>query len=364
VGELAAAERGVGRLEDHAAAQHHHVPVVLEGRVRLEHGELGVVLGVDALVAEDAAQLEDPVHAPHQQALEVQLAGDPQVQVGVERVVVGDERARQRPARHRQQDRRLDLDVAAGLHRLAQAAHGRRTHPRGRAGLRVDDQVQLALARADLDVGEPLPLVRQRPQRLGEQLDPFGLDRQLAAPGPHHLASDADPVAGIQVERQLEGRLTQGLYGQHHLQLVVALPQRPEGQLAHGPLEEDPAGDAHRVARLLAGRQVLPALGDLGERVRAGEAHREGVDPGGAQPCHLLPPRLLDGGTVLWVRHDAPRGQWLQAAMLLGRAGQVHPGFGPPGAQRGRARMRVTMEMAARAAPKISPPAPMPKAVL
>ena len=91
----------------------HHVEVVRVGLVQLEHRELGVVAAVDPLVAEVPADLVDALEAADQQALQVQLQRDPQVQVDVQHVVVGDERLRHRAAGDRLQHRGLDLDEAA-----------------------------------------------------------------------------------------------------------------------------------------------------------------------------------------------------------------------------------------------------------
>ena len=85
-----AARAAVG---DEVLGEVHHVVVVGERLVRLEHRELGVVAGVDALVAEHPADLEDPLEAADDEPLQVQLERDAQVGVDVERVVVGDERA-------------------------------------------------------------------------------------------------------------------------------------------------------------------------------------------------------------------------------------------------------------------------------
>ena len=65
-----------------------------------------------ALVAEDAADLEHALHATDDEPLEVQFERDAQVQVEIERVVVGDERASVGAAGVDVQDRRLDLDEA------------------------------------------------------------------------------------------------------------------------------------------------------------------------------------------------------------------------------------------------------------
>ena len=67
----------------------HDVAVVGVGLVPLEHRELRLVLVRDALVAKVLADLVDPLEAPDDQPLQVQLGGDTQVEVGVELVVSG-----------------------------------------------------------------------------------------------------------------------------------------------------------------------------------------------------------------------------------------------------------------------------------
>ena len=104
-----------GEVRDQLLGQPHHVGVVAVGLVQLEHRELGVVAGDDALVAEHPPDLEHPLEAADHEPLEVQLGRDAQVQVQVERVVVRDERLGRRAARDRVEHRRLDLDEAAVL---------------------------------------------------------------------------------------------------------------------------------------------------------------------------------------------------------------------------------------------------------
>ena len=90
----------------------HRVLVVGVRLVPLEHRELGVVLEVDALVAEVLADLVDALEPADDQPLEVELGRDAQVEVLVELVVVRDERLCERAAVARLQDRRLDLEEA------------------------------------------------------------------------------------------------------------------------------------------------------------------------------------------------------------------------------------------------------------
>ena len=64
----------------------HRVLVVRVGLVPLEHRELGLVLVGDALVAEVLADLVDLLEPADDQALEVELGRDAQVEIGVELV--------------------------------------------------------------------------------------------------------------------------------------------------------------------------------------------------------------------------------------------------------------------------------------
>ena len=124
----------------------------------------------EPLVAEVLADLVDALEPADDQALEVQLVGDPQEEVAVELVVVGHERPRQRAAVERLEDRGLDLEEAA----LVEPARGSRaTTLRAQdeelARLLVGEQVELAVAVAGLDVLEAVELLGRRAQRLGEQ---------------------------------------------------------------------------------------------------------------------------------------------------------------------------------------------------
>jgi hypothetical protein len=59
--------------------------------------------------------------------------------------------------------------------------------------------------------------IRSSSQRLAEQEDLGGLDRQLAPPGLDHLALDADQVAGVQVGHRPELVLAERVDGEHDL---------------------------------------------------------------------------------------------------------------------------------------------------
>ena len=101
------------QVHHQALQQLHHGAVVGVGLVALHHGELGVVLAVDALVAEVAVDLEDLLQAADQQPLQVEFGRDAQVEVHVQRVVVRLKGPGGRPAGDRLHHGRLHLDEAA-----------------------------------------------------------------------------------------------------------------------------------------------------------------------------------------------------------------------------------------------------------
>ena len=76
-----------------------------------------------SLVPEVLAQLVDLLQTADDQPLEVELCRDPQVVVGVESVVVSDERLREAAAVARLQDGRLDLEEALVVEVAPDGAH-------------------------------------------------------------------------------------------------------------------------------------------------------------------------------------------------------------------------------------------------
>ena len=90
----------------------HHPVVILVLYVELHAGELRVVVLVHTLVAEVLADFIYALKAAHDEPLEVELGSNTEVEVDVERVVVGDEGACAGSAGNGLQDRGLDLGIA------------------------------------------------------------------------------------------------------------------------------------------------------------------------------------------------------------------------------------------------------------
>ena len=204
VGEPGRPGRHHRQLRHQLLGELHEVDVVGVGLVQLEHGELGVVAGGDALVAEHPSDLEHLLEAAHHQPLEVELGGDAQVEVEVEGVVVGDEGLGQGPAGDGVEDRRLHLHEAPVLQPAAEQADHPAAEEERVAGLGRGEQVDVALAVAGVGVGEAVPLVGERAAGRGQQRPVVDLHRQLAPAGGHDLAGDPDPVAQGQGGEVLE----------------------------------------------------------------------------------------------------------------------------------------------------------------
>ena len=289
--DLVGADRFAGHRRQHLLGQRHQLTILAVRLVELEHRELGVVLRGDPLVAEVAVDLVDPFEPADRQPLEIQLGRDAQEQLHVERVVVRHERPRQRPAGNRLHHRRLDLEIAAAVQKGANRSEHTTSDAEHLPRVGIDDQVEIALAVARLDVGQPVPLLGQRQEALGQELERRGPDRQLVRLGAEDATLDADEVAEVE---QLEDR--EIALGQRVLADVDLDPRLPVGDdeevgLAEAANRQDPAGGARPRLLRLERLSGLPAVGldQLFDRVGALELSWIGIDAELAQRLEILP---------------------------------------------------------------------------
>ena len=173
-----------------------------------------------------------------------------------------DERPRRGAAGDRMHHRRLDLEIAARDEELADRLHDAASaSTKTSRGVRVGDQVDVALAVSLLLVGEAVELLRQRPQRLREQPERRDLDRQLAGARPEERPRCADDVAQVPVLERLVGLGADAVARHVELDAPAHVLDRREARLAHDALQHHPAGDGHadsrRLERLVRRRAVL-----------------------------------------------------------------------------------------------------------
>src|ERR1700677_4887447 len=79
--------------------------------------------------------------------------------------------------------RRFYFDVAALVEKLAQRLESLGTLDEDFSAVEVDEQVHVALAVAQFDIGQTMKFLRQRQHRLGEEREPFHVNRQLPGAG-------------------------------------------------------------------------------------------------------------------------------------------------------------------------------------
>ena len=245
----------------------HHPVVVLVGHVQLEHGEFRVVEAAESFVPEVLTDFVDALVAPHDQPLQVQLVGNAQVELHVERVVVRDERPGRSAPVHRLQNGRFDLQIAP----FVQEPSDRRNHARPLAEnlphLGIDDQIGVPLPVAKFLVRHlvvDLPVLLfddgQRTERFGQQLQPPGVDGDLAHARAEHEALHAHDVANVQqlLEDLIVKAFGQVLTPDVHLDAAGLVLQIEKGGLPHDAPRHDAAGNRHLVG--FGRRPVLPRL--------------------------------------------------------------------------------------------------------
>ena len=181
--------------------------------------------------------------------------------------------------------------------RVEEAPDGR-DHARARdeqlARVLVGDQIELAVAKAGLDIGQAVVLLRRRAQRLGEQLKRGHPQRQLAAPRAERRAIDADQVAEIEREQALHPLGPELVDARLELDPAGAVDEVEERHLALAAAGGEATGDAMRDVGLVARAQALVSGADRRDRLDAVVLVRERLDAGRPQRVELLPPRRED----------------------------------------------------------------------
>ena len=97
--------------------------------------------------------------------------------------MVGDERARHGAAGDGLHHRRLDFDEAVRIEGAAHRLHQLGALQKDFADFGIHHQVDIALAVAQFDVGEAVPLLGQRQQVFAEEGDLLDVDAEFAGAG-------------------------------------------------------------------------------------------------------------------------------------------------------------------------------------
>ncbi len=287
-GEPKTTGRALCGVHDEPLGEIHPVVDVGEGTVRLERGELRAVPRVDPLVAEVPGDLEDPLVAPDDQALEVELRGDPEGEVDVERVRTGEEGAGERSAGLRLEDGCLHFDELLGGEEAAQRGDDAEPDVEHPTGVRVGQEVDLTLTVPGVGFGQTMPLVGQGAQCLRQQVQPGDVQRELAPPARDHLPLRPDPVTEVDLVQDEGGPIGQGRLLHEQLQGPGHVLEGREREAPVTPEPGHPPGHAHRLAGPDVGAECVVALVELGRGGGAVEAGGIGIDPVSGQRIPLL----------------------------------------------------------------------------
>ena len=173
--------------------------------------------------------------------------------------------------------RRLDLHVAVGLHVAANERDDLAALAEDVAHLGVHDEVNVALAVANLAVGEAVELLGQRAQGLGEHRELGRRHGELAAARAQDGAGGAEDVAQVELAEKRPRLLAEHVVAAEELDLAGDVLEHDEGRLALLAKGADAARDAHHVLGVGAVGKLGVALLELAGMRRDRGGYRVGV---------------------------------------------------------------------------------------
>ena len=148
-------------IAEHVLSQIHHSVIVGVCLVQLHQCEFRIVSGVQTFVTEYTADLEDTLHAADDQSLQVQLQGDTQLHVLIQRIVMGLERSCCRTAGIGYQHGGLYFQEALSVQITTDGADDLRTLYESILNILIHDQVGITLTITDIGIGQAMELLRQ-----------------------------------------------------------------------------------------------------------------------------------------------------------------------------------------------------------
>ena len=163
----------------------------------------------------------------------------------------GDERLCRRAAGDGLHRRRFHLDEAAFVHEVTNLADDRAAFVEHVLDVEVGDEVEVALAVAGFDVGEAVPLGRERAERLADNGERLGLERDLLRARGEHRSFHAKEIAEIEFLQHLERLLAEGVFLRVNLHTVGAVADVEKDAFAHRAKRSHTAGQGDLAAFLV-----------------------------------------------------------------------------------------------------------------
>ena len=144
--------------------------------------------------------------------------------------------------------RRFHFEIAAVVEKLAQGLQRFRALYKNFAAFEVGEEVHIALAVAELDVGQAVEFFGQGQHGFGEEGEALDVDGELAGACAEEIAADADVVAEVEKFIEREALLADGVEADVDLEALAVLLQGGEAGLALGANGHDAARDGYGYA--------------------------------------------------------------------------------------------------------------------
>ena len=223
---------------------------------------------VHPFVPEYPAQFVHPFQTAHHQTLQIQFRSNPEIQVDVQGIVMGDEGPCSGAPRDGVQHRGLHFQVALVVQHLPDAFDDLGPFHEHIPDFRVHDQIHIPLAVADFLIFQSMPFFRQGFQGLGEEFQFLDTDGGFPHMGLEHSAFHSHDIPDIQQLHHAVGLFAHFVLPDVQLDLAGLVLEIHETGLAVAPDGQETAGHFHHGACCFHGfHLVVDFLGVMGPLV-------------------------------------------------------------------------------------------------
>src|SRR5205807_6108194 len=210
--------------------------------------EFRIVLPRNAFVSKIPVQFKHLGESANEQAFQIKLRRDPQIQIKPERFVVSTKWRSGRAASHRLQNRRLHFRKTAILQKPANFAHQRDPFLKCFQRLLVRNKIDITLSMTRFDILQAVPFFRWRPERLGQHFEFVRFQRRFASLRQKTSAFYPDEIAEIEQIENLHRRRANLFLVEIRLNAAGHVSKIDKVALAHVAMRRDSASRAQRIA--------------------------------------------------------------------------------------------------------------------
>src|ERR1700761_3591517 len=154
-------------------------------------------------------------------------------------------RTRRRAAGDRLHHRRFYFEIVAIVEELANGLEDLGALDEDFASVEVGEEIDVALAVAELDVGEAVVLLGQREHGLGEKGQRLDMDGKLAGAGAEEISANADVVAHVEELVKRVAAFADGVLPDIDLEACAVLLKRSEAGFALRADGHDSSRNSH-----------------------------------------------------------------------------------------------------------------------